>query len=65
MDWLNALLNTIAYGLIIIGVLFGMVDTLSSRARIQRGFFFFLNVQVGIVFIVAGFALLIIAAWVS
>lgn len=62
---IHGILNTIAYGVIIVALLFAMVDTFDRRSRVKQGIMFYLNLQIAILLGIAGFTLLIISLWVG
>lgn len=61
---IHGILNTIAYGVIIAGLLFALVDTFDRRNRVKHGIMFYLNLQIAIALCIAGFAILIVSLWV-
>ena len=61
MGVVTPILNTIGYGLIIIGLLFAFVDTVERKKT--KEWPFFLNLQMGVILGIAGFVLQIIATW--
>ena len=63
MDIVTPILNTIGYGLIIVGLLFALIDTCERKK--QKEWTFFLNLQMGVLLGIAGFVLQIIATWLS
>lgn len=63
MDIVTPILNTIGYGLIIVGLLFALIDTFERKK--QKEWTFFLNLQMGVLLAIAGFILQIIATWLN
>ncbi len=61
---IHEILNTIAYGVIIVALLFAMVDAFERRSHVKHGVMFYLNIQIAILLGIAGFTLLIISLWV-
>ena len=58
----SSVLHTIGYGLILISLLFAAVDTIERKK--EKGWPFYLNLQVGILCAIAGFVLLLIGTWI-
>jgi len=66
---IHGILNTIAYGLIILALIFVAVDTVERKRHHREGSLMermrFINQQLAVLLSIAGFILLIISMWIS